>query len=158
DLGRVIDRCLKPQGLGLIHSIGRHRPMPSSRWIAQRIFPGAYPPTLRQMMDLFEPWDLCVLDVENLRLHYARTLHHWLARFDRAEDEVERMLGRRFVRTWRLYLAGSEAAFTTGQLQLYQIVFARAANRQVPWTRAHLYLRDQESHAGSSSSWNAATP
>ena len=48
-------------------------------WIERRIFPGAYPPTLRQMMDLFEPWGFSILDLENLRLHYAQTLRHWLS-------------------------------------------------------------------------------
>ena len=47
-------------------------------WIDKRIFPGAYPPTLREMMDMFEPNRLSVLDVENIRLHYAKTLEAWL--------------------------------------------------------------------------------
>ena len=48
-------------------------------------FPGAYPPTLREMMDILEPNNFSVLDVENLRLHYARTLEHWLSRYDRCQ-------------------------------------------------------------------------
>jgi cyclopropane-fatty-acyl-phospholipid synthase len=43
------------------------------------------------------------------------------------------------VRAWRLYLAGSIAGFTTGTLQLFQVLFARAAHNGIPWTRAHLY-------------------
>ena len=39
------------------------------------------------MMKIFEPWDLSVLDVENLRLHYAKTLRHWLERYEAASDE-----------------------------------------------------------------------
>ena len=57
-------------------------------WIEKRIFPGAYPPTLREMMDITEPYDFSVLDVENLRLHYARTLEQWLERYDRCEEGV----------------------------------------------------------------------
>ena len=63
---------------------------------------------------MLEPWDLSVLDVENLRLHYAATLEHWRRRFDAAADEVAAMFDETFVRAWRLYLAGSQAAFTTG--------------------------------------------
>ena len=44
-----------------------------------------------------------------------------------------------FVRTWRLYLAGSIAAFNVGELQLFQVVFSRDRNNQVPWSRLHLY-------------------
>jgi cyclopropane-fatty-acyl-phospholipid synthase len=77
--------------------------------------------------------------VENLRLHYARTLEHWLRRFDQVSDRVEAMFDRRFVRTWRLYLASSLAGFTSGCIQLFQVVFAHAANNDIPWTRAHVY-------------------
>jgi len=82
-------------------------------WIERRIFPGAYPPSLAEMMQIFEPWNLSVLDIENLRLHYARTLEHWWAAFERARDRVAAMYDEKFVRMWRLYLAGSVAAFST---------------------------------------------
>jgi cyclopropane-fatty-acyl-phospholipid synthase len=138
-LGGVIDRCLTPEGRGLIHSIGRNRPLPMNAWIERHIFPGSYPPTLREMMAVLEPWDFSVLDVENLRLHYAKTLEHWLARFDAHEDEVRARFDADFVRAWRLYLAGSLASFTTGWLQLFQIVFARSGRNDIPWTRSDLY-------------------
>jgi cyclopropane-fatty-acyl-phospholipid synthase len=140
DLGGVMHRCLGERGRGLIHTIGRNRAMPMNPWIEKRIFPGAYPPSLREMMEIFEPWEFSVLDVENLRLHYARTLEHWLARFERSVDQVRAMFDERFVRTWRLYLSGSIAGFTTGQMQLFQVLFASPENNDVPSTRAHLYL------------------
>jgi cyclopropane-fatty-acyl-phospholipid synthase len=140
-LGGVAQRCLGEGGRGLIHSIGRNHPAPLQPWIEKRIFPGAYPPALSQMARIFEPWDLSVLDVENLRLHYAQTLRDWLALYDAAGERVRGMFDERFVRMWRLYLAGSVAAFTTGTLQLFQVLFAPATNNEVPWTRAHLYGR-----------------
>ena len=54
------------------------------------------------------------------------------------------MFGAEFVKAWRLYLAGSIAAFRVGRLQLFQIVFAGANCRRIPWTRNYLY-RDQQS-------------
>lgn len=140
-LGGIIDRCLAPEGRGLIHSIGRDQPYPMNAWIEKRIFPGSYPPTLREMMDIFEPWEFSVQDVENLRLHYARTLEHWLARFDAHKNEVRERFDDAFVRAWRLYLAGSLAGFSTGWLQLFQIVFTRSGHNDIPWTRSHLYER-----------------
>jgi cyclopropane-fatty-acyl-phospholipid synthase len=138
-LGEVIHRSLTDKGLGLVHTIGRNVPAPVDRWIERRIFPGSYPPTLAEMMRIFEPRGFSVLDVENLRLHYARTLRHWLARYEGAVERVRQMFDDRFVRMWRLYLAGSVAAFDVGDLQLFQVVFARGDSNDIPLTRAHLY-------------------
>ena len=139
ELGGVIHRCLRPDGRGMIHTIGRDFPDRLNRWIERRIFPGANPPSLCEMMEVFEPWRLSVLDVENLRLHYAQTIRHWLARFEAAADRVAAMFDESLVRAWRLYLIGSIAAFTCGTLQLFQVLFARNAMNQIPWTRDRLY-------------------
>ncbi len=139
ELGRVIHRSLGKTGRGLLHFIGRNQPTPFSTWTRKRIFPGAYAPTLGQVSDIFEPWDFSVLDVENLRPHYQRTLEAWLERFELSTQQVSNMFGPEFVRMWRLYLAGAVAAFRAGTLQLFQVVFARTACQRIPWTRAHLY-------------------
>ncbi|HVS14287.1 MAG TPA: cyclopropane-fatty-acyl-phospholipid synthase family protein [Thermoanaerobaculia bacterium] len=141
-LGRVIQRCLEPDGVGLVHTIGRSSPRRLNAWIERRIFPGATPPTLRRMMDVFEPNGLSVLDVENLRLHYALTLWEWLRRFDEHAPEIEEMFDESFVRAWRLYLSGSIAAFRAGSLQLFQVVFHPARSRRVALSRSHLYAPD----------------
>ena len=139
ELGRIIDRCLTENGRGLIHTIGRDRPMRLNAWIEKHIFPGGYPPTLGEMRPIFEPFNFSVLDVENLRLHYARTALAWFERFERSVDRVAAMCDERFVRAWRLYLAGTHVAFTTGMLQLFQVAFARGGANDIPWTRAHQY-------------------
>ena len=108
-------------------------------WIEKRIFPGAYPPTLREMMDIFEPHRFSVLDVENLRLHYAQTLAHWLARYDAVRDQVRDQFDEDFARAWQLYLAGSQAVFLAGRLQLFQVLFTRERNNDLPSSREHLY-------------------
>ncbi len=141
-LGSVIDQCLKQDGRALIHSIGRNAPREMNRWIEKRIFPGAYPPALSEMMNIFEPFDFSVSDIENLRLHYAETLRHWLRRFEQHSGRVHEMFDERFVRAWRLYLMGSIAAFKLGDLQLFQIVFGRGQHNDLPWSRAHIYADD----------------
>ena len=134
--GAVINRSIGPNGRGLLHFIGRDRPAPLNPWIRKRIFPGAYPPTLSEVFErALMPQGLSVLDVENLRLHYERTLEHWLHRFNDAADIVARMFDEPFVRAWRLYLAGSQVAFRTGSMQLFQVVFARGGSNEIPWTR-----------------------
>jgi cyclopropane-fatty-acyl-phospholipid synthase len=140
-LGRVVQRSLGGRGRGLIHSIGCNRPTALNPWIEKRIFPGAYTPSLGEMMGIFEPWDLSVLDIENLRLHYAQTLRHWLDLYEAACGRVCEMFDERFVRMWRLYLSGSIAAFTTGSLQLFQVLFAPHDNNDIARTRDHLYTR-----------------
>jgi cyclopropane-fatty-acyl-phospholipid synthase len=85
---------------------------------------------------VLEPYDISVTDVENLRLHYARTIEHWRSRFEASVGLVRQMFDEAFVRAWRLYLAGSQAAFATGSMQLFQIVFAPGASNRIPWTRA----------------------
>lgn len=137
-LGGVIDRVLSRNGVGLIHTIGQDVAQPMSDWLEKRIFPGSYTPTPREMMEIFEPWGLSVLDLENLRLHYANTLRHWLRRFEAHQAEVETTFDTNFVRAWRLYLCGSIASFETGTLQLYQVLFSRQGNNELPWTRQHL--------------------
>ncbi len=139
EFGRVIDRCLGRHGRGFIHSIGADYSGPLNPWIEQRIFPGAYPPTLHEIMALLEPAGLSVLDVENLRLHYAKTLQHWLGRYEAAAERVEASYGPVFTRAWRLYLAGSLAAFRSGRLQLFQVLFQRNGDNAIPWTRGYLY-------------------
>ncbi len=139
ELGTVINRVLKDNGRGLIHSIGLNFPRPMDAWTERHIFPGASPPSLAQMMRIFEPFDFSVLDVENLRLHYARTLEHWLQRYEANVDFVTEMFDPEFVRAWRLYLAGSLTAFKTGSMQLFQVGFARSGLNMIPWTRQYLY-------------------
>jgi cyclopropane-fatty-acyl-phospholipid synthase len=152
-LGAVALNTLRENGRGLIHSIGRNRPGTMSAWIERRIFPGAHPPCLSEMMQIFEPHNFSVLDVENLRLHYARTLAHWLERFEANADKIEAMTDPAFVRAWRLYLAGSMASFTAGDLQLFQVTFAHGSCNEVPWTRWRLYndTRSKEK------TWNRVT-
>lgn len=138
-LGDVIHRSLKPNGLALLHTIGRNMAKPVDCWTERRIFPGSCPPSLRQMMDILERHDFSVLDVENLRLHYIRTLELWRDGFESHASEVDQMFGANFVRMWRLYLNGSIAAFRSGGLQLFQIIFAHGQNNRLPWTRADIY-------------------
>ena len=145
-LSGVIRRTLRRTGgRGLLHFIGRDAPRPLNAWIRRRIFPGAYAPTLAEVAtEILTPAGMSILDVENPRLHYARTLAHWRQRFKTVEDDVRAQYGTAFERAWKLYLAGSQAAFATGWMQLFQVVFARLDTPPPYWARGELY-RTQES-------------
>jgi cyclopropane-fatty-acyl-phospholipid synthase len=119
--------------MSLIGLRGFEPPVPAA------VFPGAYPPSLMEMMQIFEPNHLSILDVENLRLDCSLTLQHWMERYEAHDADILAMVDEAFVRTWRLYLAGSIAAFNVGELQLFQVGFSRDRNNRVPWSRKHLY-------------------
>ena len=144
DFGRTVSRVLSGAGRGLIHSVGRNVAMPVNAWLERRVFPGSYPPSLREMMGIFEPYKFSIVDVENLRLHYARTLVEWLERFDSHADDVRRTYDESFVRAWRLYLAGCAASFIAGSTQLFQVVFAHQSNNRMPYTRGELYDNEKD--------------
>ena len=141
-LGAVIARSLKEDGLGLVHSVGRSRPSPVNAWLEQRIFPGSYPPSLREMMSVFESNLFSIIDIENLRLHYAKTLIDWLARFDANVGIVRKRYDEAFVRAWRLYLGGCAASFLSSSLQLFQVAFTHRCHNRIARTRDHIYRTD----------------
>jgi cyclopropane-fatty-acyl-phospholipid synthase len=123
----------------LLHFIGRNQPGDLSLWIQTRIFPGAHVPTLSDAARLLEPWDYSIVDVENLRPHYAMTLTHWLERFEHSWTDLVRTHDEEFLRAWRLYLAGSLVAFRVGTLQLFQMLFAGRDCERITMTRDHIY-------------------
>ena len=99
------------------------------------------------MAAVFEPYKFSVLDVENLRMHYAQTCADWFDNFEAVKDRVRDMYDEEFVRMWRLYLAGSSAGFRTGTLQLYQVLFAPFGNNRVPMTREYQYATGHSADA-----------
>jgi cyclopropane-fatty-acyl-phospholipid synthase len=68
-------------------------------------------------------WEL--LDLENLRLHYARTCRHWAERLKARADEAREIVGEQTYRVWLLYLICSSVAFATGSIGLYQILMQK---------------------------------
>jgi cyclopropane-fatty-acyl-phospholipid synthase len=144
--GDVVRRSLRRDGgRGLLHFIGRDTPCALNPWIRRRIFPGGYTPTLAEVTSrVLGPAGMSVVDVENLRLHYARTLELWGAKFQAAKDWVRETYSEEFARAWELYLAGSQAAFATGWMQLFQIVFAPRESAPPFQTREVLFESDRQ--------------
>jgi cyclopropane-fatty-acyl-phospholipid synthase len=139
DYFRHTARLLADGGVGVLQSIGRMAPAPTDRWIATYIFPGVYFPSLAEIVDGMGAHPLHVADVEALRLHYALTLERWRKGLELNLPAVQRMHGEAFARTWKLYLAGSAAAFRVGSLNLWQIQFTRGTPDDQPLTRDYLY-------------------
>jgi cyclopropane-fatty-acyl-phospholipid synthase len=135
-------RCrelLKPDGVMLLHTIGKLGE-PSSGpdpFTDKYIFPGYYLPALSEMSAASEKVRLIASDVENLRLHYAYTLEHWLERATKARAAIEAMYDDRFFRMWEFYLAGGIVMFESGAACNYQVQYIRERTA-LPITRDYM--------------------
>jgi cyclopropane-fatty-acyl-phospholipid synthase len=141
DYLRKTARLLKPRGSGVLHTIGRMFQGRVDPWVRKHIFPGAYLPSLAELTDGMAQCNLNVVDVENLRMHYAFTLDRWAAAFETHVDQVRRMFDERFVRMWRMYLHSSAGAFRYGSLNLWQITFTKGLVNDLPLTREYMYSK-----------------
>lgn len=129
---------LKPDGVALLHSIGRHDgPGVTNPWIRRYIFPGGYSPALSEVLPVIERERLWVTDIEILRLHYAETIRHWRDRFEAHREDLARLYDERFCRMWELYLIGSELSFRLMGHMVFQIQLAKDIGA-VPLTRDYI--------------------
>lgn len=129
---------LKPDGVALLHSIGRmDGPGITDPWIRKYIFPGGYAPALSEVLPVIERMGLWVTDIETLRLHYAETLKHWQMNFEAHRAEIAKLYDERFCRMWEFYLAGCEMAFRNMQQMVFQIQIAKHPTA-VPLTRDYI--------------------
>lgn len=136
-----IRKLLKPDGIALLHSIGRNdTPGTTNPWFRKYIFPGGYSPALSEVTPAVEASGLFMTDIEILRLHYAFTIEEWRRRFEAARIEVARLYDDRFCRMWEFYLCGSEMSFRRQGHMVFQMQLARA-NETVPLTRDYMYRK-----------------
>jgi cyclopropane-fatty-acyl-phospholipid synthase len=124
-------RFLKPAGLGMLHFIGHVGRFETEFCIRRYVFPGGWIPSLADTSVEMERAGLEVLDVENLRRHYALTLDAWAERFDRNWEPIRALdpkrFDERFRRIWRAYLYGCAEVFrlAQGRLHLFQVLFSK---------------------------------
>lgn len=131
----VVRRALKPDGVALIHAIGRSSgPGVTNAWVLKYIFPGSYCPALSEVMPAVEKSGLWVTDIEILRLHYAITLREWRRRFAANRDTIQSLYDERFCRMWEFYLAICELAFRESDHMNWQIQLTRE-RKTLPLTR-----------------------
>lgn len=131
----TVERVLKPDGVAVIHSIGRMGPPEETdAWTQKYIFPGGYVPSLSEVLPAIELTNLWITDVEILRLHYAETLRNWYERFTQNREKAVALKGERFCRMWEYYLAACEMSFRTGRLMVFQIQLSKKRDA-VPLTR-----------------------
>jgi cyclopropane-fatty-acyl-phospholipid synthase len=132
----LVDRCLTPDGVAVVHTIGSNRTRDRiDPWFDRHIFPNAAFPSLGRLTDAME--DILVPeDMQNIGEHYDPTLMAWWQNFDAAWPQLRARYGDRFYRMWKFYLLVSAATFRSRFMQLYQIVFTKQGARQPPGVRA----------------------
>ncbi len=139
---RLKDR-LVPEGLALIHHIGRSGPPGHTNpWIRKHIFPGGYNPALSEVVPIIEKTGLKVADIEILKFHYGYTLREWRRRFQAHRLEAVWRWGESFARMWEFYLSACEAAFAIGDLVVFHLQIAHSLEG-LPLTRAHWYAKSE---------------
>ena len=151
---------LKPGGLGMLHFIGHVGVRDTEFYIRKHVFPGGWIPSLSQTISAMEACGLEILDIENLRRHYAFTLDAWAERFDRNWEKIQALdpnkFDERFRRVWRSYLYACAEMFRSphSQTHLFQVLFSKGniSSKTYPMSRAFLYSDDPPQHEA------AATP
>lgn len=135
---KKVKALLKPDGVALIHTIARMgRPQPIGAWIRKYIFPGAYLPSPSQLTGAIEHSYLWLTDVENLRIHYAKTLRCWYERFALRRNKIANLYDERFCRMWEMYLLGCEVAFKDQYITVLQLQITREIDA-LPLTRDYI--------------------
>ncbi len=134
----TVARCLKPDGVALIHAIGRSDgPGSTNAWMRKYIFPGGYSPALSEVLPAVEHSRLMAMDIEILRLHYAETLRHWRRRFAANRDAITTLYDDAFCRMFEFYLAASEITFRRCGHMVWQLQLAHG-HGAVPLTRDYI--------------------
>ncbi len=140
--------AVRPGGLALNHGItSRHldgRPVAhgAGEFIDRYVFPHGELPHLVGISSCISEAGLEIVDVESLRLHYARTLQLWSERLEARLAEAQALVPERALRIWRLYLAGCSYGFRRDWIDLHQILATKPlpdGGHELPWTRADLY-------------------
>ena len=139
DFFNSVSSVLKDSGVFLLHYISSLIESPGDPWLKKYIFPGGVIPTLREIISLSAENNYHILDVENLRLHYKKTLLHWYSNFNNNIDIIKNKFDERFIRMWQLYLCSCAAVFNNGICDLHQILLTKGINNSLPLTRDYMY-------------------
>jgi cyclopropane-fatty-acyl-phospholipid synthase len=127
---RVVDRCLKENGIAFVHTIGGNQSYTTGEpWTDKYIFPNGLLPSMAQLSKAMEE-KFVMEDWHNIGPNYDPTLMAWHANFEKAWPDLKKNYDDRFYRMWRYYLLSSAGAFRARNQQLWQIVFTRQGTEQ----------------------------
>jgi cyclopropane-fatty-acyl-phospholipid synthase len=127
DFFATCDRCLKPSGLFLLHTVGIQEEESINAWFGKYVMPGVEFPTVANIASRCGP-NLVLEDFHNWEgSHYDRTLMAWFERFQAGWNRIEQNYGDTFYRMWKLYLQGCAGAFRANRMRVWQLVFSKGS-------------------------------
>ena len=160
----TVRRLLRPGGLALIHGITAggvdnvEVGAGMGEFISRYIFPGGELLHVSRVLHALSQSGLEMVDTENLRPHYARTLWAWSDALEAQLPQAQRILeqqtdgerGARALRAYRLYLAGCAMGFERGWIALHQMLVTHpdgqmgsgaliGAQSEYPFNREYMY-------------------
>lgn len=142
-----IHDLLKDDGIAMNHGITATDPdekdtnFGGGEFLDKYVFPNGELPHISRALHDMQEGGLEVLDVENLRRHYARTLATWADNFEENTPSIQPLVDAEQYRVWRLYLAGCAYAFQQDQISIYQVLCHKAGRSAdtLPWSRRYIY-------------------
>ncbi|MBI1943427.1 MAG: class I SAM-dependent methyltransferase [Betaproteobacteria bacterium] len=144
----AIHRLLADGGIAINHGItaadaeSREVGLGAGEFVEKYVFPHGEIPHLSLVVRESAAAGLEVMDVETLRLHYARTLACWSQRLEANLQAARAHAGEKRTRIWRLYLAGCAHAFERNWVTIHQVLAVKSADparNPLPWTREYMY-------------------
>ena len=144
----AMHRWLAPGGIAMNHGLTSIDPesrsvgLGAGEFIEKYVFPHGELPHLSLVVKEMGAAGLEVMDVETLRLHYAKTLSHWSQRLEANLDAARAHCGDKRLRIWRVYLAGCAHAFERNWVTIQQVLAVKPqdpARNPLPWTRDYVY-------------------
>lgn len=142
-----VRELLKEDGVAMNHGItssdynSGETALGGGEFIDKYVFPDGELPHISLALEAAQRGGLEAFDVENLRRHYARTLHVWADKFEASAEQARALVSEEKFRIWRVYLAGCAYAFENDDVAIYQIVCRRAGRHAdtLPWSRRYMY-------------------
>ncbi len=122
---KIAKSCLKPDGLFLLHTIGRNTSGSlTDPWIHKYIFPNSLLPSVTQIGSAIEN-HFVMEDWHNFGTDYDKTLLAWFSKFNASWPKLKDKYDMRFYRMWKYYLLSCAGAFRSRKIQLWQIVLSK---------------------------------
>jgi cyclopropane-fatty-acyl-phospholipid synthase len=144
----VVHRLLKDGGIVMNHGITSVDPesrsvgLGAGDFVEKYVFPHGELPHASLALREMSAAGLEVMDIETLRLHYAKTLWHWSERLEANLERAREYAGDKRLRIWRAYLAGCAHAFSQRWVSIHQMLAVKTSDptdNPLPWSRDWIY-------------------
>lgn len=145
EYNQTVFRLLSANGLflnhGITHAAEGWDTGLNSAFLQKWVFPDGELDRVSNIAGGMESAGFEIIDVENLRFHYAQTLREWVKRLEANRLQAQGYVGQERYKVWRMYMAGSALEFEEGETGIHQILaskWSRSAGL-VPATRRYMY-------------------